>query len=517
MAFSAVNVRGSGSGSGGDGRSIRNTITQAGHGFTAGMAVYRDKTSGAFLSASAVNFVASQSCGVVESVNGNDFVLVYQGEINFGTNVVAVTDSFSLTNGQVYYLTESPSLTGYLSPSAPVSTSSTNQPILVGTDTKKGLVINALPRVLSGATLYTPVGTLAPWAGKANSVPANWLLCQGSSLDRSNYTDLYDVIGSRYSIHALENSLGSEGASSDNLLTVKFTDVLTEDKPTGLSSDVHLLTTSATNPFYKLTWGTNDVTVAQLTNVSTANRTATFRYLNNYPGAPARANFFGNLSGGGTSLITIGTFYDGEVTGLSSGTFFLPDLRARTVFGLGAGSGLTSTGLSAGSIGGEQTHIMTTEEMPSHAHSMKVVSTSAAVGSYYLNTQAGAPIQGSAFFTSNATTELTGGNEDFNVMPPYVAMNWIIRYRRSEGPEIEVGPAGPQGPQGDTGAQGPAGAAGSQGPQGAQGPAGPAGPAGPQGPIGPQGPQGEPGPEGPPCQCNNGGAGDGDITSLFAG
>ena len=33
MAFSAATVRGSGSGSGGDGRSIRNTITQAGHTF----------------------------------------------------------------------------------------------------------------------------------------------------------------------------------------------------------------------------------------------------------------------------------------------------------------------------------------------------------------------------------------------------------------------------------------------------------------------------------------------------
>lgn len=516
MAFSAAGIRGSVSGSGGDGRSIRNTITQAGHGFTAGMAVYRDNTTGTFLAASSSAFSTSRTCGVVEAVNGNDFILVYQGEIDFGTSVVSVTDSQSLTNGQVYYLTDSSSLTGYLSPSTPTNVSSVDQPILVGTGTKKGLVINSLPRVISGATLYTPVGTLAPWAGKADSIPANWLLCQGSALVRESYSDLYNAIGTQYTIQALESSLGG-ASSSTNELTVRFTDAFPEAKPTGLSSNVHSLSTSYANPYYKLFWGTNDVTIAQLTNVNTTAKTATFRYLNNYTGAPARANFFGNLSGGGIATITIGTFYDGEVSGLSSGTFFLPDLRARTVFGIGAGTGLTSTGLSRGSLGGEQTHIMTIDEMPSHSHPMKVVSTSAAVGSYYLNTQAGNPVQGSAFYTNRATTEITGANDDFNVMPPYVAMNWIIRYRPSEGPNIEVGPKGDRGEQGLVGPVGPQGPAGSQGPAGPQGAQGPAGSQGPAGPIGPQGPQGEQGPPGQDCNCDPTQYGNGNQTTFFIG
>lgn len=516
MAFSAAGIRGSasGSGSGGDGRSIRNTITQAGHGFTAGMAVYRDNTTGTYLPASSSAFSTARTCGVVESVNGNDFILVYQGEIDFGTGIVSVTDSQSLTNGQVYYVTDSASLTGYLAPSAPSNVSSVDQPVLVGTGTKKGLVINSLPRVISGATLYTPVGTLAPWAGKADSVPANWLLCQGNALVRESYDDLYNAIGSQYTIQALEDSLGG-ASSSTNELTVRFTDSFTEAKPLGLSSNVHSLSTSYSNPYYKLYWGTSDVTIAQLTNVNTSAKTATFRYLNNYTGAPARANFFGNLSGGGIATITIGTFYDGEVSGLSSGTFFIPDLRARTVFGIGAGTGLTSTGLSRGSLGGEQTHIMTLEEMPSHRHQMRVSSAIGGVSIAYLRAMEPAPA--TALYSTRANSELTGGSDDFNVMPPYVAMNWIIRYRPSEGPGIEVGPKGDKGDQGIQGPVGPAGAQGPAGPAGAQGPAGSQGSAGPAGPIGPQGPQGEQGPPGQDCDCDPTQYGNGNQTTFFIG
>lgn len=514
MAFSASTVRGSGSGSGGDGRSIRNTITQAGHTFTPGMVVYRDSTTGLFKVASSAAFNTSKTCGVVESINGNDFVLVYQGEIDFGTSNVTIIDSTSLTNGGVYYLTDSSSLTGYLAPSAPTNVSSTDQPVLVGTGTKRGLVINSLPRVISGATLYTPVGTLAPWAGKADSIPANWLLCQGSSLVRESYTDLYNAIGNKYSIQALEQSLG--GASgAENELTVRFADNLTEAKPLGLSSDVHLLDNHSVlpNPHFKLTWvdpstSQTRITVSKLIGVNTGNKTATFRYLTNYTGTAALANFFGGLSGGVATLVKIGTIEDGEVSGVTSSTFFLPDLRARTIFGIGSGTGLTSTNLSRGSFAGEQSHILTVDEMPSHSHTMKVVSTSNSVGSYYLGVEAGPPSQGSAFHGSLANSEATGDSENFNLMPPYVAMNWIIRFKRSEGPEIEVGPAGSQGPQGPAGPQGSQGLQGLQGPQGPEGQIGPEGAAGPQGPqgdTGPQGPQGDTGSQGPPgtnCSCN---------------
>jgi microcystin-dependent protein len=49
-----------------------------------------------------------------------------------------------------------------------------------------------------------------------------------------------------------------------------------------------------------------------------------------------------------------------------SGKFSLPDCRGRTVVGAGAGAGLTDRAL--GATGGEESHILTLAEMPSHTH-----------------------------------------------------------------------------------------------------------------------------------------------------
>lgn len=55
-------------------------------------------------------------------------------------------------------------------------------------------------------------------------------------------------------------------------------------------------------------------------------------------------------------------------TDISSATHFkIPDLQGRCAIGSGAGSGLTSRSL--GTSGGEESHILTTGEMPTHSHS----------------------------------------------------------------------------------------------------------------------------------------------------
>lgn len=59
----------------------------------------------------------------------------------------------------------------------------------------------------------------------------------------------------------------------------------------------------------------------------------------------------------------IGTTYG---AGDGSTTFGLPDPRGRVLVGAGAGSGLTPR--TAGQTGGTETHVLTTAQMPSHAH-----------------------------------------------------------------------------------------------------------------------------------------------------
>jgi microcystin-dependent protein len=59
--------------------------------------------------------------------------------------------------------------------------------------------LSSLASVLKGQTFYVPVGGIIPFGGDATSVlPGGWLLCDGTSKLRSDYPDLFSVIGVSY-------------------------------------------------------------------------------------------------------------------------------------------------------------------------------------------------------------------------------------------------------------------------------------------------------------------------------
>lgn len=41
----------------------------------------------------------------------------------------------------------------------------------------------------------TPVGVIAPFAGKKEKIPRGWLLCDGSAVSKDDYSELFEVIG----------------------------------------------------------------------------------------------------------------------------------------------------------------------------------------------------------------------------------------------------------------------------------------------------------------------------------
>ena len=122
----------------------------------------------------------------------------------------------------------------------------------------------------------------------------------------------------------------------------------------------------------------------------------------------------------------IGTTYGG-----GNGSFRVPDLRGRTTVGKNQG-----TFSALGRIGGEEAHTLSIAEMPSHQHPMNEntyvdVQTRSGWQPYVSDTN------GTRWFTnkrhdnlsfSDIATGATGQSSPHNNMPPYLVLNYIIKY-----------------------------------------------------------------------------------------
>ena len=504
MAYSAIPIIGGGGGS--DGRRILNTWTvPSGHGFAAGnVVVYTGGVTG-FALGLADDLVTSQTVGVVEAASTESITVVYQGEIDFEGAALDIDDgATSLTAGNVYYL--SPTNAGYLTPIRPFDGASYIQGMIVATDTDKGFVINALPQT-SSASLFSPVGSMIPWAGSFQTVPSTWRICDGAAVRKSGatpidgeiYSHLYEIIGDKYKVTGLVSSTTGPVGNTARDIIISFSAEGHEDYPGTTAHGLVDAYNNDTNRDYKIGWGgTNDYAIGSLTGANTVQ--ARFQYKRTYPGCTP-VDFSGAVA---SSQVTIQSLQAGEATGATCDRFFIPDMRARTAFGVGYSSGLSE--LKRGDIGGDDTHLLASDEIPDHSNYLYTTQTDS-VGA--TNRIAIAAAQRTVDVTQTTSYEagFTADNEPISMMPPYVATNWIIRHRQFQGPGIEIGPRGHAGCSvyvvsntktagcwtlvlGFTGASctgatfglttcdGQDGADGNDGAAGSQGPAGPAGPDG---------------------------------------
>jgi microcystin-dependent protein len=105
-----------------------------------------------------------------------------------------------------------------------------------------------------------------------------------------------------------------------------------------------------------------------------------------------------------------------------------PDLRGRTILMADPlGTVLQYSSRVLGATSGEEAHVLTYNEMPSHRHSFTVNREGCPDGGYDRNC-------GYYYWTnlwpddSTRYTTYEGSNWAHNNMPPYIALNWIIKY-----------------------------------------------------------------------------------------
>ncbi|MGD8190187.1 phage tail protein [Brevibacillus ginsengisoli] len=115
----------------------------------------------------------------------------------------------------------------------------------------------------------------------------------------------------------------------------------------------------------------------------------------------------------------LGTTYGGN--GMT--TFALPDLRGRTPVHVGAG-------VIWGQVGGEESHTLTLQEIPSHTHQVSVSSSTATDVSpanhvWAAKENSYGALNLSTTMYASALTQ-AGGSQRHNNMQPYLVLNFII-------------------------------------------------------------------------------------------
>ncbi len=123
----------------------------------------------------------------------------------------------------------------------------------------------------------------------------------------------------------------------------------------------------------------------------------------------------------------LGTAYGGD----GRSTFGLPDLRGRSIIGVGRGPGLANHSL--GSRAGQETHVLSEAQMPSHNHLVNVTNEEAnkgGPGNDYLAAGGGQHFQyhdGPANRTMEPDViSHKGGSQPFDIRDPYLTLTTCI-------------------------------------------------------------------------------------------
>lgn len=458
-----------------------------------------DPATDKYLRAQANSEANANFIGVIESINANDFVVVYSGEISLPDSVMSLVSGY--TGSQIFYL--SATNPGKLSATPPTNPGHVIKPVVITTGTVEdtygnidGIVVNSYNAPIGGDSTVDlsdiqPVGSVMAFAGNTGQIPTGWDICDGGFLSISTYGDLYAALNSGKIYGFIES------------LTLDRVD----NSGSGFLTTANLIGSK----FYVTKNGNNDgveCTILSGTVATTGNQVTGVTVFVNpiYVAGAAEGNYHE------TELVTndLGRFIDPngssidaiyKVTNPTKTQFKKPDLRARFLLGSSRGyTGLQNTAFGTytiGNAGGEEQHVLTESELAVHGHDSTFISTLTGTPNVSYNLQVnsagshthpniwlrntdlnlGGPDQvyanvptlgggnnpplpdsgshshtitgtinfgiGSLSPNVEGTIENAGANSPHNNVPQHVVVYWIIKTRKDSYAKIlRIGPSG---------------------------------------------------------------------------
>lgn len=246
--------------------------------------------------------------------------------------------------------------------------------------------------VAEALRIYSPSGMVSPYAGSA--APDGWLLCNGASLLRATYPDLFTAIGTTF---------GAADGTHFNVPDMRGR------SPLGVGTGTYAEAIAAAD----VTTGTDQLTISTV---------------------GGKLFFTGQAvvlttSGGAPAGLTAGNTY--YVIWVDATHIKLATTRALAVFGTaidittqGTGTHTLTQTLTARALadkGGEEDHSLTTAELASHRHA--ITGNTSSSGSDGHQGAGGAQTADN----NQGPTQYAGGSGSHNNMSPFLALNYIIK------------------------------------------------------------------------------------------
>lgn len=242
------------------------------------------------------------------------------------------------------------------------------------------------------SSFFAPTGSLLPYAGP--TAPDGWLLCNGASLLRASYPDLFDIIGTAY---------GSADGTHFTLPDMRGR------MPFGSGARTWAVTVANTD----VDAGTDQIAITANDNVKTGKAVV----LTTSGGAP------GGLTAATTYYVIV---VDSTHIKLATSQVNASKGTAINITSQGTGSHtltFTGTSRSVGATGGEDSHNLVNAELPTEG---SISSPNGPIYTDYIGAGAQRAAQVNVAAGANQIY-INGSSTPVNVLNPYVAMNYIIK------------------------------------------------------------------------------------------